>query len=325
MKIGIDLVGGDRPELLIDAINDYIKENNEEIYLYANKEDDALKNLKENERLNIVYCSEKVEKTDDPAMVFRTKKESTLVKGSKDLKEKKIDAFISAGNTGALVATGIFVVKRIKGISKPALPGFLPKQNSKTPIMLLDLGANIAATKENLLEYANISNSYMKNYYGIKNPQIKLLNIGEEETKGTDLYKSVFKELRDNKNINFTGNIEARDILKTDCDIVLMDGWTGNVVLKSIEGAVEQISLNFKGIFLKNLKNKLAALVLKKDIKNMADELDYREFGGTPILGVDGLLIKAHGSSNKRAYYQAIVQAKNLIDENFLSTLKKED
>ncbi len=324
MKIGLDLIGGDNPQYLIEAINEYVKENNDDIFLYATKNNKYLKDLSDDKKINVVYCNSQIGKEDDPSMVIRTKKDSTLVMGVKDLKDNVIDAFISAGNTGALVASGIFVAKRIKGISKPALPGFVPKVDGDNPLMLLDLGANIMATKENLVEYANIASKYVREYYGIKNPIVKLLNIGEEEKKGTDLYKEVYQELSNDSTINFKGNLEPRDVLRADCDVVVMDGWTGNVLLKSIEGAIEVMGSNTKRVFLKNLKNKLAALILKKDLKDMAKDLDYRELGGTPVLGIDGLLIKAHGSSNKRAYYQAIKQAKSLNESNFIEKLKND-
>ncbi len=327
MKIGLDLIGGDNPLYLVEAINDYIKDNDDEIFLYTTKSDEYLKYLEgldNSENINVVYCQSQISKEDDPSMVIRTKKDSTLVMGVKDLKDNVIDAFISAGNTGALVASGIFIAKRIKGISKPALPGFVPKPDGDNPLMLLDLGANIMATKENLVEYAHIASKYVKAYYGINKPIVKLLNIGEEEKKGTDLYKEVYQELSNDSEINFQGNLEARDVLRADCDIVVMDGWTGNVLLKSIEGAIEVMGSNTKKVFLKSLKNKLAALTLKKDLKDMAKDLDYRELGGTPVLGIDGLLIKAHGSSNKRAFYQAIMQAKSLYNSNFIEKLKND-
>ncbi len=324
MKIGLDLIGGDNPLYLVEAINEYVKGNNDEIFLYATKDNEYLEKLDDNEKIKVIYCQSEISKEDDPSMVIRTKKDSTLVMGVKSLKEKKIDAFISAGNTGALVASGIFIAKRIKGISKPALPGFVPKPDGDNPLMLLDLGANIMATKENLVEYAHIASKYVKAYYNIKKPSVKLLNIGEEEKKGTDLYKEVYQELLKEENINFKGNLEARDVLRADCDIVVMDGWTGNILLKSIEGAIEVVGSNTKKVFLKNFKNKLAALTLKKDLKNMSKDLDYRELGGTPILGIDGLLIKAHGSSNKRAFYQAVMQAKSLYESNFIEKLKND-
>ncbi len=324
MKIGLDLIGGDNPLYLVEAINEYVKGNNDEIFLYATKDNEYLEKLDDNEKIKVIYCQSEVSKEDDPSMVIRTKKDSTLVMGVKSLKENKIDAFISAGNTGALVASGIFIAKRIKGISKPALPGFVPKPDGDNPLMLLDLGANIMATKENLVEYAHIASKYVKAYYNIKKPSVKLLNIGEEEKKGTDLYKEVYQELLKEENINFKGNLEARDVLRADCDIVVMDGWTGNILLKSIEGAIEVVGSNTKKVFLKNFKNKLAALTLKKDLKNMSKDLDYRELGGTPILGIDGLLIKAHGSSNKRAFYQAVMQAKSLYESNFIEKLKND-
>lgn len=322
MKIGIDLMGGDNPQELIKAINKYSKNFEDKLLVYTKRGNDNIDKLKNNDKITLIYCESEVEKDDDPAFVVRSKKDSTLAMGVQDATLGKIDAFISAGNTGALVSCGIFISKRIKGISKPALPGFLPRAGLKTPVMLLDLGANVAATKENMLEYAMIAKTYMKNFYHIENPSIKLLNNGVEENKGTEMYKEVHTELQNNDDYNFLGNIEPRDVLDADCDIILMDGWTGNILLKSIEGAIDFLGKNMKEVFLKNIINKFSVLILKKDLKQMYDKLDYRELGATPILGINTLILKAHGSSNERAFYNAIVQAKNLKHSKFLNTIK---
>ncbi|MFV0288660.1 MAG: phosphate acyltransferase PlsX [Mycoplasmatales bacterium] len=298
MNIGIDLMGGDNPQEIIKAINNYIKVNQDKLTIFTTKDNKNLVNLATTKQIEIIYCETEIAKDDDPAFVVRTKKDSTMAKGAAYLKEQKIDAFISAGNTGALVACGVFITKRLKSVAKPALPGFLPRPNAKTPVMLLDLGANISATKDNLLEYAQVANIYMQNFYGITNPSIKLLNNGVEANKGTDLYKTVYQSLSENKTINFQGNIEAREALVADCDIILMDGWSGNILLKSIEGTVGFLGSSMKSVFYKNLKNKLAALTLKKDLELMYNKLDYRELGATPILGVNVLFIKSNGSYN---------------------------
>lgn len=323
MKIGIDMMGGDNPEHIVEAVKDFLNNENEEVYAFALKGDGNAQKLEGTKGAKVIYVDEKIEKDDDPAFVVRKKKESSLIVGTTYLKEGKIDAFISAESTGAIIAAGIFVLKRIKGISKPALPGFMPKPNSNTPVMLLDLGANIYPKEKDMIQYAQIARSYMKIFYNVEQPSMKLLNIGEEETKGTEFQKELYKYFKE-ENKNFQGNIEPRYVLDSDCDIILMDGWTGNILLKSLEGAAEFLGTNLKGVFLKNLKNKLSALTLKGDLKKMFKQLDYREFGGTPVLGVNGLLLKAHGSSNKKAFYQALCQSKKLHNSNFIEKLNEE-
>lgn len=321
MKIGIDLLGGDKKLDIILAVNEYIETTNNKVFAFTTKENKH--NNKIDKRVEIVICKDSISSHDDPALAVRKKKESTMVIGSTYLKNGKIDAFISAGNTGALIACGIFVVKRIKGVAKPALPGLLPKLNSKTPLMLLDLGANIEPTVSNMKEYAILSIEYMREVYNIKNPSIGLVNIGEEEEKGTDFYKEIHKKFKNDKKINFHGNIEPRDVFTTKVDVLIMDGWTGNILLKTIEGTVEFLETNLKKMFLKNIFSKLSALVIKKDFKKFKSELDYKELGATPILGVDGLLLKCHGSSDKKAYVNALKKAEFYNENQLIEKLKK--
>ncbi len=312
MKIGIDLYGADKPEEVIGAIKKFTSETGDNIVAFSKKDDELGKSIEATKGVEVVYCDSIVEKNEDPAFVIRKKKDSTLIVGVQYLADGEIDAFISAGNTGAIVAAGIFVLKRDGDIKKPALPGFLPRSSADTPVMLLDLGANIYATLENMLQYSDLATEYMQKNYKVQEPTIKLLNIGVEENKGVDLQRETYEALKTNP--NFKGNIEARDILDADCDIILMDGWTGNIMLKSIEGTVEFMGRNLKQVFYKNPLNKISALFLKKDLKEMYNKLDYRELGATPVLGVNGLLLKAHGSSDERAFYMAFKQAKSILE-----------
>ncbi len=321
MKIGIDLMGGDNSELIVEAVNNFVKDNKgDTIVVFSTENNDNLSKLDGN--VQVVKCKTEVEKDDDPAFVVRTKKDSTLVVGSQALKDNEVDAFISAGNTGALVACGLFVIKRLESVSKPALPGFLQRTSATTPVMLLDLGATLNPNLDNMKEFASVATLYMKNFYNVDNPSIKLLNNGIEENKGIDLYKELHEDLKNDKSFNFQGNIEPRDVLDADCDIILMDGWTGNILLKSIEGTVGFLGKNIKKTFYASPLNKIAGLIIKKDMKKMYDKLDYRELGATPVLGVNGLLLKAHGSSNEVAFYNALMQAKKLYDDKFLDSIK---
>lgn len=323
MKIGIDFMGGDNFQEIGPAVNQFLKQSENKIVVFTTKENENNQQLKLRDNLEIIYCENSVNMKDEPAWVVRNKKESTMVVGARYLKEKKIDAFISAGNTGALIAVGVFVVKRMSGISKPALPGLLPRLNSNTPLMILDLGANVEPTVDNLIEYASLAQIYMKTFYEIENPSVKLMNIGAEPSKGDVFHKEVYNALEKNEEINFHGNIEPSLLLDADCDVMVMDGWTGNIMLKTLEGTVSFLKYNLKKIYLKNFMSKISALIIKKDFNNFQKQLDYKELGATPVLGVNELLLKCHGTSDQKAFYNAFKKAEILYDLKLIETLKK--
>lgn len=322
MKIGIDFMGGDNSNQISGAINKFVKNSKSTVYVFTTPENPENAKLEKSKQIQIINCENSVDMKDEPAWVVRNKKNSTMVVGAKYLNEKKIDAFISAGNTGALIAVGVFVVKRMKGISKPALPGLLPKLNGKTPLMILDLGANVEPTKENLVEYAKLAQVYMKVFYNIKNPTVKLTNIGAESSKGDVFHKEIYEALEADKEINFQGNIEPSYILDADCDIMLMDGWTGNILLKTLEGTVSFFKKNLKKIYFKNILTKLSALVIKKDFQNLQNQLDYKELGATPVLGINELLLKCHGTSDQKAFYNALKKAEIFQELELINKLK---
>ncbi len=324
IKIGFDVFGGDNsPFAPIAAATKFAKENKDvELVLFGKEEvinehlDKSVTNIK------VVNATEKIEGNDDPTMAIRKKKNSSIVLGAKALKNDEVDCFLSAGNTGALVAAGVFVVRRLKGIDRPALPGFLPSKNKKTPTLLLDLGANIEAKPEHLMQYAKLATIYLQTVSDMQKPTISLLNIGEEENKGTDLYKETYKNLTES-DLNFVGNMEARDILTSESDIILMDGFVGNMVLKSLEGAISFFNQSLKEVFLANFKTKFGALLVKSKLKQVGKQMDYKEIGSTPILGLDKLMLKAHGSSDEKAFYSALVSAKKMIEADLMESIKK--
>lgn len=322
MNIGIDLMGGDNFKEIILAINEFSKQNEKDtIFAFTTNNNKYNDLIDKKNNIRIIITSDFVTMDDDPAFVVRKKKDSTLVVGATYLKDKKIDAFISAGSTGALAAVGIFVVKRMKGISKPGIMGFLPSINRELPMAVLDLGSNIETKPKNLLEYALFATEYMKLIYGIESPTVSLLNIGSEEKKGTDLHKAAYKLLNNDK-LNFVGNIEPRDVLTTKNDIIVADGLTGNILLKSIEGTASVFSQILKDIYTKNTITKLSYLPIKNGIEDLRAQMDYQSFGATPIVGVDGLLLKAHGSSNKLAFINAFENAKKLYELNIINQLE---
>jgi len=269
--------------------------------------------------VSIYHCSEKIENDDDPIRSVRKKKDSSVVVGMQLLKDGKGDAFVCSGNTGALIAAASLTLGRLEGIERPALTPILPTQ--KGPAALLDAGANSMCSPENLYYFAIMGSYYMQEVMNIKNPRVGLVNIGIEEHKGSKLTKEAF-ELLKKAPINFIGNIEARNIPYGDADVIVTDGFTGNVILKLTEGLGKFFTGEIKSIFLKNIKTKIASIFVKDGLKEFKNKLDYKEFGGAPLLGVDGIVIKAHGSSDSRAIYNAVRQAKKAVEANLTDVLK---
>ena len=261
--------------------------------------------------IEIVNAEEVVDMHDDPANVIRKKKNSSMVIGLKMLSEDQGDAFISAGSTGALLSGATLIVKRVKGIRRAAMGPAMPnKAGGKT--VILDCGANAECTPEFLLQFGMVGALYAKKYLGVENPKVGLLNIGTEDTKGTSLQKEAYALLQDASDkgiLNFTGNVEARDVPLGAVDVVVCDGFSGNVLLKSIEGTAMFMGSLISKMFKKNIFSKLAAALVMKDIKAFKKLLDYREIGGTQFLGIRKPVIKAHGASDDTAFRNAVKQA----------------
>ena len=239
------------------------------------------------------------------------------------------DAFVSAGSTGALVVGATFIVKRQKGIKRPALATILP--TASTPTILLDSGANADCRPEMLVQFAIMGSAYMNKILGVESPRVGLVNIGSEESKGRELELETYKQLK-NAPVNFTGNIEARQIPMGDCDVVVTDGFSGNLLLKLYEGMAKFFSGELKALLTKDFKSKIAALMVLNNVKEFKKKVDYSEYGGAPLLGTAKPVIKAHGSSNAKAFYNAIRQAKQftetkVIDEisNAIESMKKHE
>ena len=262
--------------------------------------------LKFSGELKIVHSDDIISMHDDPTSLIKAHKESSMALAFKELSEDRADAFVSAGSTGAVVVGGTLIVKRIKGIKRPALGGMIP--SPKGNYMLMDMGANSECRPEMLEQFGIMASAYLKGVEGIKNPKIGLLNIGTEDTKGTELQKEAFTLLK-NAPINFVGNIESREMPKGECDAVITDGFTGNIALKLIEGTATTLFKLIKQVLYKNIFNKLAALVIKKDLYSLKSMMDSTEVGGAPLLGVRKPVIKAHGNSYAKAMKNAVRQA----------------
>ena len=320
MKIAVDGMGGDNaPQAIVEGVFMALEDfTNLEIVLYGDEQKMA-PFLKQHNRLTIVHCSEVVEAEDDPARAVRRKKDSSMTRMLEAVAEGQADACLSAGNTGALMAGGLFKVGRIEGVSRPALATTLPTLNGDG-FLMLDLGSNADAKPENLLQYAVMGDIYVKQVRGQKSPRVGLLNIGTEDKKGNELTKSAFSLLKE-ADFNFEGNVEARELLNGVADVVVTDGFTGNMVLKTIEGTAGAIFKMLKEALFSNLKTKMGAALIKSDLMHIKDKMDYTEYGGAALFGLKSPVIKAHGSSNPRAIYSAIRQATVMVEHHVCETI----
>lgn len=315
MKIIIDAMGGDNApqstvkggllavetytdtEIILVGVEKIIKEHLPKVY---------------SDRISIVNATEIIETEDEPVKAVRRKKDSSLVVAANLIKEEKAEALISAGNTGALMTAGVLITGRIKGIERPALATVLPTV-AGDGMLLLDSGANMDPSPEQLVQYAIMGNIYAKEVLSRENPRIGLLNVGTEATKGNELMKNTFKLLEE-QDLNFIGNVEARDVPAGICDVLIADGFSGNVVLKLTEGVAGSLLGLLKEELLSTTRSKLGALLLKPNLKNLKKRTDYSEVGGAPLLGLKGAFIKAHGSSNEVAIMNAVRQARLFIN-----------
>ena len=311
MRVVVDAFGGDNaPTEIIKGAALASNEYSTEITLTGNektiKEIIAENDLKFYGELKIVDTDDVISMHDEPTSLLKAHSESSMALAFKELAEERADAFVSAGSTGAVVVGGTLIIKRIKGVKRPALAGLIPAP--KGHYMLMDMGANAECRPEMLCQFGIMASAYLEGVEGKKNPEIGLLNIGTEDTKGGELQKEAYKLMQDAP-INFVGNIESREMPKGVCDAVITDGFTGNIALKLIEGSAATLFTLIKEVFYKSLPNKLAALVVKKDLSKVKKLMDSSEVGGAPLLGVRKTVIKAHGSSDAKAIKNAVGQA----------------
>ncbi|OZT11657.1 phosphate acyltransferase [Priestia aryabhattai] len=321
MKIAIDAMGGDNaPKTVIEGAELAIQQfENLHITLVGN-EVEIKKYLTNPERIKILHTEEVIEATDEPVRAVRRKKNASMVLMATEVAEGRADACISAGNTGALMTAGLFVVGRIKGIERPALAPTLPTLDGKG-FLMLDVGANVDAKPEHLVQYAIMGSVYAEQVRGIHSPKVGLLNVGTEEKKGNELTKQTFKLLQETK-INFIGNVESRDLLNGVADVVVTDGFTGNVALKTIEGTALSLFSMLKTELTSSFKSKVAASVLKPQLKGLKAKMDYSEYGGAGLFGLNAPVIKAHGSSDATAIFNAIKQTVNMVENNVSSIIQ---
>jgi glycerol-3-phosphate acyltransferase PlsX len=329
MRIAVDAMGGDYApdEIVKGCIRALKRKENLQLVIVGRRE--SIKHMLEGydtPRVTIINAGETIGSDEPPVAAIRRKKDSSMVLGMEAVKERKADAFISAGNTGALLAGALLKIGRIKGIDRPALAPVIP--TAKDGAMLIDAGANADCKPVNLLQFGMMGSAYMSGVMGISKPRVALVNIGTEEGKGNALVKDAY-DLMKGSGLNFVGNIEARSIPEGAADVLVCDGFVGNVVLKLTEGLAMSLFGQLKKEFAAGLASKMAAAVLRPGLKRFKDRMDYKKYGGAPFLGVAGGCIKAHGSSDALAIENAIMQAvrfvENRVEEKITRAVKMEE
>ncbi|GGE16619.1 phosphate acyltransferase [Marinithermofilum abyssi] len=325
MRIALDAMGGDHaPAAMVEgAVRAANEWSDVEFHLLGMEE--RIRPLLDGQapaNLRLHPVSEVIGTGEEPVRAIRRKKDSSIVVGCQLVKEKKVDAFISAGNTGALMAAGLLVTGRMSGIDRPALAPVFPTMDGRG-MLVLDVGANPEARPEHLQQYALMGSIYAEKVLGMRQPRVGLLNIGTEEGKGTALTKKAF-EMIQHLPVHFVGNVEARDALYGVCDVLVCDGFSGNILLKNTEGVAKAILERLKAEFTRTLWTKLAAAVLRPGLKSFASVMDYKEHGGAPLLGLSGPVIKAHGSSDARAVFHAVRQARLFIEREVISHIHED-
>lgn len=328
MKIAVDAMGGDNaPKEIIKGGIDAARllQKGVEIVFIGPKEKiqrEIEKNNGYNLPISTVNAEEVIDNNESPVKAIKTKKNSSMVIGLNLLKNKEVDAFISAGSTGAFMAGALLITGRIKGIDRPALASVIP--TIKGGILLLDMGANTDVKPKNLLQFAVMGSIYSNKVLGIKNPKIALLNVGKEQEKGNLVTKEAYKLLCNEPSINFIGNMEAREILQGNADVLVCDGFSGNILLKAIEG----VATTFFSVLKEEIKtsyiSQLGGLLIKSHLKKFKKKFDYSEHGGAPFLGIKGVCIKCHGSSDASAIKNAILKGETYVEKNIIESFIKE-
>ncbi len=334
MVILLDAMGGDNaPDATIKGAVKAIDQIKAKLMLIGN-EDIIKSKIKEfynkdiseiSDRLEIRNATETIEMEDVPTQAIKRKKDSSMVVGFNMLKTGEGDVFISAGNSGALLTGATLLVGRIKGVDRPALAGILPAYKSR--LVLMDCGSNTNCKPINLLQFAQMSSIYLKTTLGVENPRVGLLNIGTEETKGNELTKESYKLLKEKSEelgINFIGNVEGRDAFSGSVDIVVTDGFTGNIFLKAVEGLGKFVKRSLTESLKKNILSKIAALPSLPAIKRFSKTVDYKEYGGALFLGVNKSVVKAHGSSDEKLFEFTIKQAEQFVENKAVDKLIEE-
>ena len=331
-KVALDAMGGDNaPAEIVKGAVDAVSSREDIKVFLVGQEDVVREELQKypypQERIEVVDAPEVIEMAEPPVQAIRKKKQSSLVVGMNMVKQREADAFVSAGSSGAVLVGGQTIVGRIRGIKRPPLAPIIPTETGIS--LLIDCGANVDARPEHLLQFAKMGSIYMENILGIKNPRVAIVNIGLEEEKGNALVKETYPLLKECKDINFIGSIEARNIPKGDADVIVCDAFVGNVILKLYEGTASTLIKKIKGAMMSSFKTKIGALLIKKSLKEELKTLDATEYGGAPLIGLNGLVVKVHGNATSKEIGNALIQCvkfkKQKINEKITASLNVEE
>lgn len=324
MKIIVDAFGGDNsPDVVIKGAAMAVEKLDVDIVLTGDEnkiKSFAAANGISLDRISIIHTESVIDIHEEPTTILKERSDCSMAVGLKALADGEGDAFVSAGSTGALVVGATFIAKRLKGIKRAALAPIMPTDDGY--IMLIDAGANVECRPEALVQFGIMGSCYMEKVLGIKSPKVGLINVGAEDTKGRDMDKEAYALLK-KAPINFYGNLEARDIPFGVCQVAVSDGFTGNVALKLYEGMGSFMAHTLKGMFLDGLGGKIAYLLLRKKVAAIKKKLDYTEVGGAVLMGISKPVIKAHGSSDAKAFYNAIRQAKNCVEGDVIGEISR--
>lgn len=325
MRVILDAFGGDNsPAEIIKGAALAVCDSDITVILCGDEEKikKVMKDEKiSHERLLIHHATEVIAGDDDPIKAVRNKKDSSIVSGLNLLKDGGGDVFISAGNTGAVFTAANLIIKRIKGVKRSALAIYLPSE--KGPKLMLDAGANVTLSPEYINQLALMGSVYYKTDKGKKDATVGLINIGIEETKGTENLVEAYNLLKNNKDINFKGNCESRYILSGNFDVLVCDGFTGNIILKTIEGVSKTLMSGIKGVMMKSILTKICSLGLKKGLYEFKKQFDYKEYGATPIIGLRQPVMKAHGSSDAKAIKNAILNCRTYVQSDIIANIEE--
>ncbi len=321
MRIVIDAMSGDNaPSEIVKGVAQASEKTSSTLVLVGDKAriEDCLKEAGANTKnIEIEHADGVITMEDDPMCVVRSKKDSSMTRGLYMLREGA-DAFVSAGNTGALHVGGSLIVRSIKGVKRAGIATIIPFDR---PMLLMDSGANVNVTTDYLVQWSIMGSIYMKNVLGVESPEVGLLNNGAEEHKGTQIQIDTYKALTENSSINFRGNVEGKELPFCPCDVLVTDGFTGNVTLKLVEGMSKYFFSLLKGVFKENFMTQMAAIVMKDSLRGLKHKFDASEYGGAPLLGLQKPVIKAHGSSDAKAIANAVRQAETFVKTGIIDEM----
>lgn len=326
IRVVVDAMGGDdAPGVPVQGAVEAMQENQNIVITLVGQEEVIHTELEkyqyDEKRMHIVHADEVIGFDEPPVMAVRKKKNSSIVVGMNLVKHGEADAFVSAGSTGAILVGGQFVIGRIKGVERAPLAPLIPTANG--PSLLIDCGANVDARSSHLLQFAQMGSIYMEHVVGIQNPKVAIVNIGAEEEKGNMLVKETYPLLKECKDINFVGSIEARDIPRGDADVIVCEAFVGNVILKLYEGLAGTLLHKVKQGLMSSLRSKIGALLIKPALKKTLKEFNTSDHGGAPLLGLKGLVVKTHGSSEPRDVKMGILQCVQFTEQKINEKIKE--